>query len=136
MFELDDSFLDEVGLTNMPEEQKGDFLAYAQDQLETRIGEKMSEGVDEAKLEDFDKITENDQDVIARYLPQNYVQDPLYQNLKQNMAEAGLTNESVESQYAMVRWLNAYCPNYAQIAQDVANGLRDEIMAGRADILA
>ena len=43
MFQFDESFLEQVGLSNMPQEQKETFLQYAQDQLEVRIGEKMSE---------------------------------------------------------------------------------------------
>ena len=50
MFTLDDSFLDMVGLSDMPAEQKNSFLAYAQDQLEVRVGEKMSNDLSDAQL--------------------------------------------------------------------------------------
>ena len=56
MYKFDDSVLESVGLGSMPAEQKDAFLQYAQDQLEVRIGEKMSEGLTEAQLDEFEKI--------------------------------------------------------------------------------
>ena len=41
---FDEDFLREVGLSAMPEEQKSAFLEYVEDELNLRIGEKMSEG--------------------------------------------------------------------------------------------
>ena len=59
MYKFDDNFLESVGLGSMPAEQKEAFLQYAQDQLETRVGEKMSEGLSDAQLDEFEKIIDN-----------------------------------------------------------------------------
>lgn len=40
--DFNEEFLAEMGLAAMPEEQKQDFLAYVQEELEVRIGEKIS----------------------------------------------------------------------------------------------
>ena len=42
--EFDEGFLREVGLSAMPENQKQAFLEYAEEELEVRIGEKISAG--------------------------------------------------------------------------------------------
>lgn len=51
---LNDEFLAEVGLSAMPAEQKQEFLGYAQEELEVRIGERISRGISEEKLQEFD----------------------------------------------------------------------------------
>ena len=53
---FDDNFLQEMGLSAMPEDQKQAFLNYAEEELEVRIGEKISQGLTEAQLSEFDMI--------------------------------------------------------------------------------
>lgn len=56
--EFDDKFLADMGLSAMPEEQKRDFLAYVQEELEVRIGERISRGLTQVQLNEFDAITD------------------------------------------------------------------------------
>ena len=42
---FDEKFLQEMGLSAMPEDQKQDFLDYIQEELEVRIGERISRGL-------------------------------------------------------------------------------------------
>lgn len=58
--EFDEKFLQEMGLSAMPEEQKQDFLNYIQEELEVRIGERISRGLTEVQLNEFDMITDAD----------------------------------------------------------------------------
>ena len=44
MFQLDDKFLEEVGLGSLPADQKQAFLAHLREQLELRVGTQLSEG--------------------------------------------------------------------------------------------
>jgi len=67
--QFDDNFLQEMGLQAMPEDQKQAFLNYVQEELEVRIGERISKGLTEAQLNEFDAIT--DQTEAARWLEQN-----------------------------------------------------------------
>ena len=57
MYKFDDNFLESVGLGSMPAEQKDAFLQYAQDQLEMKIGEKMSEGLSNEQLDEFERLS-------------------------------------------------------------------------------
>ena len=66
---FDESFLQEMGLSAMPEEQKQKFLDYIQNELEIRIGERISRGLTEVQLAEFDKIT--DQAEAAEWLEIN-----------------------------------------------------------------
>ena len=56
--EFDEKFLQEMGLSAMPEEQKQKFLDYIQKELEIRIGERISRGLTEVQLNEFDMITD------------------------------------------------------------------------------
>lgn len=67
--EFDEQFLQEMGLSAMPEDEKEKFLAYIQEELEVRIGERISEGLTEVQLNEFDMIT--DQAEATRWLEQN-----------------------------------------------------------------
>ncbi len=67
--QFDDKFLQEMGLSAMPEDQKQKFLNYVQEELEVRIGERISKGLTEEQLNEFDTIT--DQTAATKWLEKN-----------------------------------------------------------------
>jgi protein-tyrosine-phosphatase len=67
--QFDERFLQEMGLSAMPEDQKQKFLAYIQEELEIRIGERISKGLTETQLNEFDMIT--DPREAAKWLEKN-----------------------------------------------------------------
>ncbi|MBR3228816.1 hypothetical protein IKF67_01115 [Candidatus Saccharibacteria bacterium] len=67
--EFDEKFLQEMGLSAMPEDQKRQFLDYVQEELEIRIGERISRGLTETQLNEFDMIT--DPAEAAKWLEKN-----------------------------------------------------------------
>ena len=67
--QFDDKFLQEMGLSAMPENQKQKFLDYVQEELEVRIGERIIKGLTEAQLSEFDAIT--DPAEAAKWLEKN-----------------------------------------------------------------
>ena len=67
--QLDDNFLQEMGLSAMPEEQKQKFLDYVQEELEVRIGQRISRGLTETQLNEFDMI--KDQAEATKWLEKN-----------------------------------------------------------------
>lgn len=67
--QFDEQFLAEMGLSSMPTEQKQKFLDYVQEELAVRIGERISKGLTEVQLNEFDMIT--DQAEAARWLEKN-----------------------------------------------------------------
>ena len=66
---FDEDFLQEMGLSAMPEEEKQSFLAYVQEEVEIRIGERISKGLSETQLAEFDAIT--NQAEAAKWLESN-----------------------------------------------------------------
>lgn len=67
--EFNEQFLQEMGLTSMPEDQKQKFLDYVQRETEIRIGERISKGLSEVQLNEFDMIT--DQEKAVEWLERN-----------------------------------------------------------------
>ena len=67
--QFDDKFLQEMGLSAMPESQKQAFLDYVKEELEVRIGERISKGLTETQLNEFDMIT--DPEEAAKWLEKN-----------------------------------------------------------------
>ena len=67
--QFDEKFLQEMGLSAMPEQEKQKFLDYIQEELEVRIGERISRGLTEVQLNEFDQIT--DKIEAAKWLERN-----------------------------------------------------------------
>lgn len=67
--QFDEKFLQEMGLSAMPEDEKQKFLDYIQEEVEVRIGERISRGLTEMQLAEFDAITNPVE--AARWLEKN-----------------------------------------------------------------
>lgn len=134
---MDDRFLTEVGLQNMPEPQRTAFMTEIQIELENRVGEKMSEGMTQEQLEEFDGIMQKDRNVMIKFLTKlgDYRQDEIYQKLlqKYNVAEGTL---EILSEYLSVKWIQLNRPDYAQVARDIENEFKQEIISKRGEIVA
>lgn len=137
MIKIDDKFLNEVGLAEMPEEQKQAFLQHTQEELEMRVGEEMSRGMTVQQLEEFEGIMNQNREVMIRLLMQmdDYRQDPLYKKLleKYNVTEGTM---EILSEFLSVKWIQKNRPDYEKVAIDVLEDLKTEIADNRESILA
>ncbi|MCR4753611.1 MAG: DUF5663 domain-containing protein [Candidatus Saccharibacteria bacterium] len=137
MFKFDNRFLDSVGLADLPDSQKEAFLQYAQDQLEIRIGESMSESLNDDQLSEFERIIDNDPATLQGLLDSygDYQNDEIYQTLKRNTgAQDGDAN--LLSDFVTAKWLNQNCPQYQQIIKESLTDLQNEIREQKDAILA
>jgi hypothetical protein len=121
----------------MPQEQKDNFLQYAQDQLEVRIGEKMSEDLSEEQLDEFEKIIDNDQETVQKWLAQlgDYQNDETFIKLKED-ADMDGDDQMLLADFVTAKWLDQNCPQYQQIIHDVMSELQEEISQQKDAILA
>ena len=133
---IDEQFLESVGLSSMPESEKHAFLAHVQDELEIRIGAKMSEGLSPAQLDEFEKLSEKDQTILDAKLAENpdYQNDPVYQQLLQKHNVS--TGESdILAEYLQVKWIEKNRPDYRNIVKNTFDELKQEIYASKDEIL-
>lgn len=72
MFQLDDDFLVSVGLGDMPGDQKEAFKEHLLEELELRVGMRLSEGMSEDQLGEFEKlVNDNNEDGAVNWLETN-----------------------------------------------------------------
>lgn len=134
---FDDDFLSEVGLSNLPQEQKESFLKQAKEELELRVGEKMSQGLSDAQIEEFEGIMKNDQDVIRKVVSElgsDFRNDPIYQKL---LERNGVTEGTWEiiGEYLSIKWIQKNRPDYHDIVKSSIEELKAEIKADSSKIL-
>ncbi|MBM3210048.1 hypothetical protein FJZ39_01740 [Candidatus Saccharibacteria bacterium] len=137
MFQLNDQFLEEMGLGAMPAEQKQAFLTHIRSELESRVGPRLSEGLSESQLTEFEGIIDHNKAVIesflARYAP-DYTADAKFQNLL--MASGGdATNPQLIEAYAATKWLEVNRPDYPQVVAATLDEIKSEIVANRSAFL-
>jgi hypothetical protein len=67
MFQLNDDFLQSVGLGAMPDDQRQAFLQHLYEELELRVGTRLSEGMGDDQLAQFEKLIDakDDQGALA-----------------------------------------------------------------------
>jgi len=137
MFKLDDEFLKDLGLDQMPEDQKKAFLEHIYSQLELRVGTKLSEGLSDEQLGEFESFVDRDEQKVHAWVGANtpdYANDPTYQQLS-NAAPEGTSEIIKLSEYASLKWLGMNRPDYRDVVKSVLDELKQEIMASRDAIL-
>ncbi len=137
MFQLDDKFLQDVGLGELPEDQKKMFLDHFREQLELRVGTKLSEGLSDAQLEEFESFIDRKDDKVAGWLAANvpqYEQDQIYQQLKAGAPEQ-IPQNVILAEYASLKWLGLNRPDYREVVAATMEALKAEIIANRDAIL-
>jgi len=137
MFQLDDKFLQEIGLNDLPEEQKKPFLQYIYDELELRVGTRLSDGLSDDQLEEFESIIDHKDDVIIEWLKQNspeYYNDSTFIQL-QEATMMDVNDASLRAEYAATKWLEISRPDYKNIVSQVLDDLKQEVISNREVIL-
>ncbi len=137
MFQLDDKFLADIGLNDLPEDQKQPFLQHIYEELELRVGTRLSDGLSDAQLEQFEKIIDRDQATIDEWIQQfvpNYVEDQVFvRMLAATTLEANDPN--LKAEFVATKWLEVNRPDYRQVVAEVLEELRKEIISNRDAIL-
>ena len=137
MFQLDDKFLEDIGLNDLPEEQKKPFLQHIYDELELRVGTKLSDGMSDAQLEEFESIIDRKDDVIvswlAKYVP-NYHNDSVFIQL-QAATNLDVNDPNLRAEYAATKWLEVNRSDYRDVVAQVLDSLKKEVIANKSVIL-
>jgi hypothetical protein len=72
MFNLDDDFLQSLGLGSLPDDQKQAFLQHLYEELELRVGTRLSEGMSDDQLAEFEKLIDtNNEEGALKWLEAN-----------------------------------------------------------------
>lgn len=137
MYQLDDKFLADIGLDKMPEEQKKPFLQYIYDELELRVGTKLSDGMSDTQLEEFESIIDRKDDIATAWLSKyasDYHNDAGFMQL-QSTTGLDMNDPGLRSEYAATKWLEVNRPDYKSVVQRVLDNLKKEAIDNRDAIL-
>jgi len=137
MFQLDDKFLADLGLADMPEEQKKPFLQHTYVQLETKVGIRLSEGMTDAQLEEFEAIIDRKEDIIVNWLSMhapNYQTEEIFTRLMQ-ASNLPATDPTLRAEYAATKWLEVNRPDYRDVVAKTLDEIKQEILQNRDAIL-
>jgi len=137
MLKLSDTFLHEVGLDGLDEDEKKPFLRHIYQELESRIGLKLSENMSDQQLAEFDRILDKDQTTISSWLNANsidYTKDNLYMMIQK---KTGLDEGSEEllAEYCATKWLEVTRPDYKKVVADTLEEIKNEVIENRDAIL-
>ena len=132
MFTLDKDFLEGLGVDDMPEAEMKAFLEHLQEEMEVRVGERMSAGMSDEQVDEFERIIDGDKVAVQNVLKTagEYENDEDYKKL---VSASGLAEGSPEllDEYASMVWLRKNCPQYTDIVRNVILELKDEIKVGK-----
>lgn len=137
MFQLDDKFLEEVGLAGMPDEQKKPFLQHIYDELELRVGTRLSEGMTDAQLEEFESIIDRKDEIIAAWLTEHvpdYHNDQAFGRIQQATG-LDINDPGLRAEYTATKWLEVNRPDYRDVVAAVLDELKKEISSNKDAIL-
>ncbi len=137
MFQLNDQFLTDIGLGSLPEEQKRPFLEHLYLELQDRVGRRLSEGMSDAQLEEFENIIDKKEAAVQNWLQQfapQYASDELYLRIQQ---QTGLPagGAALNGEYAATKWLEVNRPDYRDVVSRTLEELKQEIIRDRDAIL-
>ncbi|MBC7459710.1 hypothetical protein H7200_03300 [Candidatus Saccharibacteria bacterium] len=137
MFQLDDQFLADIGLGELPEDQKKPFLQHTYDQLEYKVGIRLSEGMTDDQLEEFESIIDRKEDVISAWLMTNapeYQAEEVFQRLMQS-SQLPPADPGLKAEFAATKWLEINRPDYRDVVAQTLEEIKQEIIGNKDAIL-
>lgn len=137
MFQLDDNFLQDVGLAALPDDQKQAFLQHIYQELELRVGTKLSEGLSEDQMGEFEAFVDQNEDKVRRWFEKNmpdYASRQDFVQLQQSAPE-GTSELAVLCEYGSLKWLEMNRPDYRDVVAAELEALKQEIRANAGSIL-
>lgn len=137
MFKLDDNFLEELGLGQLPDEQKQAFLEHIYGQLELRVGTRLSDGLSDEQLSEFESFIDRNSARVRQWISAHaadYLTDPAYVQISQSAPE-NTPEDDVLAEYASLKWLSLNRPDYREVVKAVLDEIKQEITSNRDAIL-
>lgn len=100
--QLDENFLDELGLGNATDEQKREFIEKAVETLEMRVGSRLAEDLTDEQIEEFEALTP---------------------------AETDSPEVMAQKHQQMTQWLQENHPNQDEVITEEFDKLKNELKA-------
>lgn len=147
MFNLDDKFLEELGLASLPQDEKDKMKAHIYETLEMRVGMRLASGMTDAQLDEFESFINGDIAKATAFmngLNPKWQEDSSFtsaiEGAKKRASERGrefgqADINAVTSEYAALKWLETNFPDYKQVVSAELEKLKAEIKQAAPQIL-
>lgn len=137
MIKLDNQFLEDAGLGDLPAEERRDFLQYVYNELEVRVGQDLASTMTLEQLQEFQSISNMESSFIIKWLGQNV---PDYRSDAEFIAireRTGYDTNDIRllADYASSRWLSMNRPDYQELVRGHVERLQQEILQNRDKLL-
>lgn len=145
MYQLDEKFLDDIGLSGLPEEQRRPFLQHIYEQLEYQVGISLSDGLSDDQLDEFEAIIDHNPEVVTAWL---YAKLPEFRtnedylkikaNIEQQATQAGQEipgEQAAMAEFAAAKWLEVNRPDYRDVVARTLEEIKQEVISNRDAIL-
>lgn len=130
MFQLDDNFFKGIDIDRMSPEEAVVFKQHVQEELEARVGERITDGFSNEKLEEFEKIIDDVPGFVDNWLMINvpdFRSNRAFNALVQQ--NGGQENRQTIAEFASMKWLEINRPDFNQITTIVMKEMQDELKA-------
>ena len=130
MFQLDDNFFKGIDIDRMSPEEAVVFKQHVQEELEARVGERITDVFSNEKLEEFEKIIDDVPGFVDNWLMINvpdFRSNRAFNMLVQQ--NGGQENRQTIAEFASMKWLEINRPDFNQITTIVMKEMQDELKA-------
>lgn len=140
MTQIDTAFLTSLGLSDLPQDKQQEIAQQLQTELEERVGEKLTAGMSDEQLAEFDALMENDEQAVQQWLQANRPNYSDREDFKVLTKEAGIAEDqpvpsNVLSGYAVASWIEVHHPDYKEVVDETMKELKAELLHNRDVIL-
>lgn len=137
MFQIDSTFLEDIGVAELPDERQRQLVEQIQQELNVRFGERLAQMVDEDAMVEFTDITDETTDAASAFLSQHM---PQYRQAAEflqlaHVADVPAGDAGIVREFAAAQWLKMHCPNYQAVASEIANELKQELINHQKAVL-
>lgn len=139
MIKLDDNLLVEMGLQDLPREEKAGFLKHMYETLEMRVGTRLAERMSDQQMSDFEQFIGGNTAFATQQLDvmkAGWRDSDEYRDQMQKGQQAGRTEPEVIAEFAAFTWLETNFPDYKDVVASEFEKLKGEIAPLAAHILA
>lgn len=121
MLELNEEFLDQLGLGGLTEQGRHELLSRVWAQLELSVGTELSAGMSDDQMDEFEAFIDHDEGRTLEWL---HAHEPTWTSL----SDAG---EIDMYDFASMQWLALHRPDYRQVVNDKLADIRLELFENR-----
>jgi hypothetical protein len=124
MFGIDDKFLEEIGIANMPEPARGQLVEGIQQTIQDRVLIQLADQINEFLTDELEQINSSPEFAehwLKKNLP-HYAGSSDYKQFAENIPA-----ENVTQLYAQTKWFEMNLPTYPATVAQVIDDVKQEL---------